>query len=177
MHNLGVNPNRDPDPAVALLGDFGMEEVSDLVAALGLRVRVTASGAEIRASYWGAPEAGLVGDELHVRRDTPIHSVLHEAGHYVCMTSSRRTSLNRDAGGDDLEESAVCYLQIVLADFLSGMKRERMFRDMDAWGYSFRLGSTRRWFDNDAEDARRWLREHGILDETDAPTFRRRDER
>jgi hypothetical protein len=29
--------------------------------------------------------------------------------------------------------------------------------DMDAWGYSFRLGSTRAWFENDAEDARAFL--------------------
>jgi hypothetical protein len=29
--------------------------------------------------------------------------------------------------------------------------------DMDAWGYSFRLGSTRAWFEADAEDAREFL--------------------
>ncbi len=28
---------------------------------------------------------------------------------------------------------------------------------MDAWGYSFRLGSTRAWFEGDAQDARAWL--------------------
>ena len=27
---------------------------------------------------------------------------------------------------------------------------------MDAWGYSFRLGSARAWFEHDAEDARQW---------------------
>jgi hypothetical protein len=91
------------------------------------------------------------------------------------MDSSRRARLLGDAGGDDLEESAVCYLQIVLADFLPSLGRERMFRDMDAWGYSFRLGPARRWFENDADDARRWLREQGILGAEGSPTFRLRD--
>ena len=49
----------------------------------------------------------------------------------------------RDAGGDDAEENAVCYLQILWADALPGFGRERMFLDMDAWGYTFRLGSAR----------------------------------
>jgi hypothetical protein len=35
-------------------------------------------------------------------------------------------------------------------------------QDMDAWGYSFRLGSTAAWFEADAEDARDWLRERGL---------------
>jgi hypothetical protein len=67
------------------------------------------------------------------------------------MNASRRASLLRDAGGDDAEESAVCYLQILLTDWLPGMGRARMLLDMDHWGYSFRLGSTRAWFENDSE--------------------------
>jgi len=35
--------------------------------------------------------------------------------------------------------------------------------DMDAWGYTFRLGSTRAWFERDAEDARAWLAARGLL--------------
>ena len=58
----------------------------------------------------------------------------------------------------------MCYLQVLLAGELPGVGRERLFADMDAWGYSFRLGSTRAWFENDAEDARAWLVERGILD-------------
>ena len=34
---------------------------------------------------------------------------------------------------------------------------ERAFADMDAWGYSFRLGSARAWFEQDAEDAADYL--------------------
>jgi hypothetical protein len=43
--------------------------------------------------------------------------------------------------------------------------------DMDAWGYSFRLGSTQAWFEGDAEDARRWLREQGVIDGGDRVTW------
>jgi hypothetical protein len=35
---------------------------------------------------------------------------------------------------------------------------------MDEWGYSFRLGSAAQWFAEDAEDARRWLEQHGLID-------------
>jgi hypothetical protein len=81
------------------------------------------------------------------------------------MTPERRAGLDTDAGGDDAEESAVCYLQVVLADSLPQVGRERMCRDMDAWGYSFRLGSAATWFAEDAQDARVWLIRHGLLDE------------
>jgi hypothetical protein len=80
------------------------------------------------------------------------------------MSPERRTGLDRDAGGDDLEEAAVCYLQVLLADALPGVGRERAFADMDTWGYSFRLGSTRSWFERDAGDARQWLEQRGLID-------------
>jgi hypothetical protein len=129
----------------------------------GLSLTLTAPHEEIPGSYWGDAEAGLKGDVLYARLDTPVHSVLHEASHYVCMTPERRAGLERDAGGDDPEESAVCYLQILLADALSGVGRERLMQDMDAWGYSFRLGSTRAWFEGDATDAFAWLLDHEVI--------------
>jgi hypothetical protein len=122
-------------------------------------------------SYWGDSEAGLRGDELFVRADTPLHSLLHELSHYVCMSAARRRNLDRDAGGDDAEECAVCFLQILLADQLAQLGRERMLADMDAWGYTFRLGSAQAWFEEDATDARMWLRENGVVDEAWRPTF------
>ena len=81
------------------------------------------------------------------------------------MPVERRTGLHRDAGGDVAEEDAVCYLQILLGAKItaSGWNRERLFADMDAWGYSFRLGSTRRWFEEDADEAQAWLRRRGLL--------------
>jgi hypothetical protein len=130
----------------------------------GLDLILTAPQEVIPGSYWGESEAGLQGNRLYARLDTPVHSILHEASHYICMTPERRTGLDRDAGGDDLEEAAVCYLQVVLADELAGVGRERLCADMDAWGYSFRLGSTQAWFCNDAEHERAWLLRHGVID-------------
>ena len=129
----------------------------------GLTLTLIAPHEDIPGSFWGDSEAGLKGDTLYARLDTPVHSVLHEASHYVCMTPERRAGLERDAGGDDPEESAVCYLQILLADALPEVGRDRLMQDMDAWGYSYRLGTTRAWFEGDAEDARAWLRTHGVI--------------
>lgn len=126
----------------------------------GLRLHTVPGGAAIPGSYWGEPEAGLIGDALYARHDTPVHSVLHESCHYICMDLDRRRDLHTDAGGGDLEECAVCYLSILLSDALPGFGRDRMLADMDAWGYSFRLGSARAWFESDAEDARDWLVRH-----------------
>jgi hypothetical protein len=88
------------------------------------------------------------------------------------MAPERRAGLLRDAGGDDAEENAVCYLQILLADSLREVGRDRLMQDMDAWGYSFRLGSTRAWFEQDAADARAWLRREQLIDDAGQPTWR-----
>ncbi len=109
----------------------------------GLVLRLVAPEEVIPGSYWGEREAGLIGATIFARLDTPLHSVLHESAHFICMTPERRAGLDTDAGGDDAEESAVCYLQVVLAQTLPNVSRERMCRDMDEWGYSFRLGQRR----------------------------------
>ncbi|HEV2441685.1 MAG TPA: hypothetical protein VGT07_04115 [Steroidobacteraceae bacterium] len=150
-----------------LLSGVNRVAVAAVLDRYGLTLRLVAPDEVIPGSYWGETEAGLKGDCLYARLDTPVHSVLHEAGHYICMSPERRAGLDRDAGGDDLEESAVCYLQILLAEELREMGVDRAFADMDAWGYSFRLGSTRAWFENDAGDARAWLRKHGVTDGDD----------
>jgi hypothetical protein len=155
-----------PKPAVLLLNAIDRVALALLLARYGLTLALVAGREAIPGSYWGDSEAGLRGDTLYARLDTPLHSVLHEAGHYVCMTPERRAGLDRDAGGEDLEESAVCYLQVLFADELPQVGRERLFTDMDAWGYSFRLGTTRAWFEQDAEDAHAWLCAHGIVDAT-----------
>jgi len=132
----------------------------------GLALTYVADLDKIPGSYWGEPEAGLIGMFIYVRADTPIHSVLHEACHFICMDETRRASLRIDAGGDDLEECAVCYLSVLLADQVPNYGRRIMFRDMDSWGYSFRLGSAQSWFEYDSEDAEMWLRQRGIVDAT-----------
>ncbi len=147
-----------------------------LLAPYALRVVRAADDQPIPGSFWGDSEAGLVGDALWVRRDTPVHSALHEAAHYVCMDEARRARLHTDAGGDTQEENGVCYLQILWADALAvaDSGRARMCADMDAWGYSFRLGSAARWFSEDADDARVWLLRHRLIDAADRPTWRKR---
>ena len=151
--------------------DVPAAALRDLLSRLGLTLVIETRGEPVTGSFWGDSEAGIVAHKVFVRPDTPIHSLLHETCHTICMDEQRRAGLSRDAGGDDLEEAAVCYLQILLADFLPGVGRERLMRDMDAWGYSFRLGSTALWFASDADDAVAWLRSHGLIDNTGAPTF------
>jgi len=131
-----------------------------------MTVHLAAKGEVIVGSYWGESEAGLLGNMLYVRLDTPLHSALHEACHFICMDEHRRRQLDRDAGGDHDEENAVCYLQILLAKEFPCFGPARMQDDMDAWGYTFRLGSARAWFENDAEDALAWLQREGIVDQS-----------
>ena len=137
----------------------------------GLHLHLMAPEEIIPGSYWGEREAGLIGAKIFARLDTPVHSVLHEGAHFICMTPERRFGLDTDAGGDDAEESAVCYLQVLMADLLPNVGRERMFKDMDEWGYSFRLGSSASWFAADAQDARDWLTRHGVVDARGSVTY------
>ena len=88
------------------------------------------------------------------------------------MDNTRRAKLHTDAAGDFAEESAVCFLQIVLADQLPGIGAENLIKDMDSWGYSFRLGSAKQWFENDAEDARSWLIQFDLIDPQGKPTWK-----
>ena len=155
----------DAPPAVLRLADLPAppHSLTTLLARHGLRLEAVAADAAIPGSYWGDEEAGLIGSSVYARPYTPLHSILHEACHAICMGAQRRDALHTDAGGDDAEECAVCYLQILLADALPEMGRARMLADMDAWGYSFRLGSARAWFERDAQDAQDWLQRAGLL--------------
>lgn len=143
---------------------IGTPQLRSLLADFALGVTEVLGNEAIPGSFWGEAEAGLQGDTLLVRTDTPVHSALHEAGHYVCMDPARRAALDTDAGGDYDEENAVCYWQIMVCDRIDGMDRATMCADMDAWGYTFRLGSAAAWFADDAEDARAWLVEAGLLE-------------
>lgn len=154
----------DGGSAVLQCGALADGALERLLARLGLAVHWCRAGRAIPGSYWGEPEAGLIGATLYLRPDTPVHSALHEAGHFACMDAGRRAALDTDAGGTLLEECGVCYLQILLADALPGAGRERIQADMDRWGYTFRLGSARAWFEGDADDAIEFLRGRGLLD-------------
>jgi hypothetical protein len=156
---------------VLRVGPVPDASILELTRRYGVELRHLAPDETLPGSYWGDSEAGLRANVLYVRADTPLHSLLHELSHFVCMSPDRRSGLDRDAGGDDAEECAVCYLQILLAGELPPLGRKRMFADMDAWGYTFRLGSSRAWFEGDAADACIWLRVNGVIDETLRPTF------
>jgi hypothetical protein len=160
---------------VVRLAQVSRIDVATLLARYGLELALMAPNDPIPGSYWGESEAGLKGDKLFVRLDTPVHSILHEAAHYICMAPERRAGLDTDAGGEHVEENAVCYLQILLADELRMYDRARMLADMDAWGYTFRLGSAGAWFSQDAADARAWLLSHGLIDDSERPTRRLRE--
>ncbi len=149
--------------AVLRIAETGIEPLQTLLKPYGLHVQLVKQGEDIQGSFWGEEEAGLVANTLLVRADTPLHSALHEAGHYVCMDGQRRDNLHTNAGGDYDEENGVCYLQILWASQLPEMGITRMFKDMDSWGYSFRLGSARAWFEKDAEDAKAWLEHHTVI--------------
>jgi hypothetical protein len=148
---------------VLLLNAIDRLELLVLLERFQLDLALVAPEEIIPGSFWGEREAGLIGSKLYARLDTPVHSVLHESAHFICMTPERRAGLDTDAGGDDVEESAVCYLQILMADALRNVGTTRMLSDMDEWGYSFRLGSAARWFAEDAEDARAWLVGRGLI--------------
>ena len=156
--------------AVTLCTADHLPSLDRVLETYSIKIDMVGDGTEIPGSYWGGSEAGLVGNTLFIRDDTPLHSALHEACHFICMDDARRGRLHTDAGGDVAEENAVCYLQGLLADRIAGYDRATLFADMDSWGYSFRLGSARTWFEQDAADARAWLLAHGIIDDLQQPT-------
>ena len=151
------------EPQVTRLGDIRFDDAHTLLAAHDLRLHRVADGAPIPGSYWGEPEAGIIGSDVYVRDDTPVHSMLHEACHLIVLPPERRALVHTDATDSVPEEDATCYLQIVLAGQLPGVGSARLMADMDSWGYTYRLGSTQAWFEQDAEDAKRWLLERELL--------------
>ncbi len=161
-------------PDVQRMADLAAGAAASLLQRFDLALHLVSDQSAIPGSFWGDEEAGVRGQVVYVRADTPVHSLLHESCHVICMDQRRRAALDRDAGGNDLEESAVCYLQILLADFLQGVGRNRLMADMDVWGYSFRLGKTQDWFAHDADDARRWLIEHDLIDAAGVPQWQLR---
>jgi hypothetical protein len=149
--------------AVMCVGEQDFSDLQALLAGHDLLLQRVIDDEPIPGSFWGDPEAGVIGSTVYVRSDTPVHSLLHEACHLIVLPPERRALVHTDASDSVLEEDATCYLQIVLADALPGVGSDRLMQDMDAWGYSFRLGSARAWFQQDAEDARAWLLQRNLL--------------
>ena len=146
------------------LADIGFDAPRALLHRYGLQLEAVADGMPIPGSYWGECEAGLVGNTVHARADTPVHSLLHEAGHLLLLPPDKRAAVHTDATDCQREEDATCVLQALLGDELPGVGRERIWADMDAWGYTFRLGSARAHFERDADDAFAFLHARGLVD-------------
>ncbi len=152
-HVTGRNAAQEPAAAnsrVTSLGDIEPAAIERLLTAFGLSLAGVAPGASIPGSYWGDSEAGLVGDRLFARADTPVHSLLHELGHYVCMdpTAARcarhRCGRRRRRGSGRVLPAGVARRRACEASAASAASR-----DMDTWGYSFREGSARAWLAGD----------------------------
>ncbi len=146
------------------LGDIVFADAEALLAAYGLQLQYVENDAPIPGSYWGEPEAGVIGNAVHARNDTPVHSLLHEAAHLIVLPPERRAVVHTDATDSIDEEDAVCILQALLGDALPGVGRARVLADMDAWGYTFRLGSAAAYFEHDADSAWHWLAMRGLVD-------------
>ncbi len=157
-----------------LVQHCNQHKIATLLSRFQLNLIQTKPNETIPGSFWGDNEAGLINNTLYVNPNTPIHSLLHEACHYICMDGARRKALDTDAGGDYDEENAVCYLQIILADHISEMGQQQMFNDMDNWGYTFRLGSAQAWFKHDADDAQTWLIQHQLINKNKQCLFQLR---
>jgi hypothetical protein len=156
-------PSGDPADSVLRVRDIGFEAPAALLSRYALQLQRVAPGQPIPGSFWGEEEAGIIGNTVYARDDTPVHSLLHEAGHLIVLPLDKRMDVHTDATDSIEEEDATCYLQIVLADRLSGVGRDRLMTDMDAWGYSFRLGSTRKWFEQDASEALAFLQQRQLI--------------
>lgn len=153
----------EADAAVVRLRDIAIGQARQLLGLFDLELVLVPDGEAIPGSYWGECEAGLIGTRVYARADTPVHSLLHEACHLIVLPPEKRAAVHTDASDSVPEEDATCYLQLLLADRIAGFGFARACADMDAWGYSFRLGSARAWFEQDADDARAFLRVRGIL--------------
>ena len=148
------------------LAEIRFEDAAALLSRYGLQLNLVPDGHPIPGSYWGDSEAGIIGADVFVRSDTPVHSMLHEACHLIVLPPQRRALVHTDATDSIEEEDAVCVLQILLANELPGVGADRALADMDAWGYSFRLGSARAYFERDAQSSWTWLEARGLADAT-----------
>ena len=102
-------PDNCTTSSVMRIADLAPGVVDNFLARFGLAINIIDDGQQIPASFWGDSEAGVRGKIVFVRRDTPVHSLLHETCHIVCMDDARRSELHRDAGGDDLEDQMCRY--------------------------------------------------------------------
>lgn len=59
------------EPQVTRVGEIRFDDALALLATHDLHLHRVADGAPIPGSYWGEPEAGIIGSDVYVRDDTP----------------------------------------------------------------------------------------------------------
>src|SRR3569833_1645758 len=94
-------PAMAPGSAERVLRLSGIDRVALAIvhSRYGLTLSLIAPEEVIPGSYWGESKAGLKGDRLYARLDTPLHSLFLEASHYICMSLELRSGRGRGAGG------------------------------------------------------------------------------
>ncbi len=152
-----------PTQSMLTLEDIGFAAARTLLARYQLDLVQVENDQAIPGSFWGECEAGVIGSQVFARFDTPVHSLLHEACHLIVLPEEKRLEIHTDATDSVAEEDAVCVLQAILGDELPGVGRERIWADMDEWGYTFRLGSAKAYFENDANDSFNFLVTRGLI--------------
>ena len=63
-----------PGASVLKLNGTDRVALALLLGRYGLQLTLVAPQEPIPASYWGESEAGLKGEQLYARLDTPVHS-------------------------------------------------------------------------------------------------------
>src|SRR5690606_18557648 len=97
MSDVATSPSPAGEPDVLCLRDIRFDAAASLLAAHGLELVAVQADAPIPGSYWGAPEAGIIGTRVYARPDTPVHSLLHEACHLIVLPPERRALVHTDA--------------------------------------------------------------------------------
>jgi hypothetical protein len=75
--------------AVLLWSQDGIAPAAPILTRFGIELHRSSADSPIPGSYFGESEAGLIGNRLYLRPDTPLHSALHEACH--CSSSKFKT--------------------------------------------------------------------------------------
>ena len=106
---------------ILTIADIQLAQLQSVLGKYNLTVHLVDENQKITGSWFGEPEAGIIENNLYIRNDTPVHSALHEASHYICMAPERRDKLHTNAGGDYDEENGVCYLSLLLSNYIDGV--------------------------------------------------------
>lgn len=65
------------------VADLPTQALQNLLSPYSIIVESVSNNVPIPGSFWGDSEAGLIRNILYVRPETPVHSALHEACHYI----------------------------------------------------------------------------------------------